>query len=188
MEYIDEKTPDEDIVLKIQNGDKEAFGFLVDRYEQKLLRYGRKFLAQKEEIQDMVQNVFISAYQNILGFDVTQKFSSWIYRIAHNAFVNALRKSKTDFILIDFDTLLSHPVYEDPDMDLREQKETRELIDKWLEEIPSKYREVLVLHYLEDLPYKDISEILEVPMGTVGVRIKRGKDFLKTKIDKDKLQ
>ncbi len=187
MENIDEKTTDEEIVLRVQAGDKEVFGVFVDRYQGKLLRYGRKFLAQKEEIEDMVQNVFISAYQNILGFDVTQKFSSWIYRIAHNAFVNALRKSKTQYLSIDFDTLLSHPAYEDPDTKEREQKETRALIDEGLEDIPVKYREVLVLHYLEDLPYKEIAEILEVPIGTVGVRIKRAKEFIKEKIDKNKL-
>jgi len=73
-------------------GDIEVFGILLDRYEQKLSRYGKKFLSRKEDIEDIVQDVFVSAYQNIQSFDSTQRWSPWIYRIAHNALVNALRK------------------------------------------------------------------------------------------------
>jgi RNA polymerase sigma-70 factor (ECF subfamily) len=178
---------DESIVTLVQKGDHEAFGLLVDRYQHKLTRYGRKFLSRKEDIEDMVQNIFISAYENIQSFNTILKFSSWIYRIAHNTFVNALRKNKTNFISIDFDTLLSHPIYEDPDIKEREQKEMRALIDQGLDDIGSKYREVLVLHYLEDMSYKDIAEILQVPIGTIGIRIKRAKEAIKEKIDQKKL-
>ncbi|MDQ3076345.1 MAG: RNA polymerase sigma factor [bacterium] len=187
MNHHDLNTTDESIVAEAQKGDSNAFGILVDRYQNKLLRYGRKFLSRKEDIEDMVQNVFISAYQNIKSFDIDQKWSSWIYRIAHNTFVNALRKNKTSFLSIDFDTLLSHPVYDDPDVREREQKEMRVLIDQELDHIPIKYRSVLILHYLEELPYKDIAEILKVPIGTVGIRIKRAKEMLKNKIDKEKI-
>lgn len=187
MNQNDLDTTDEDIVIRVQKGDSSAFGILMDRYQNKLLRYGRKFLSRKEDIEDMVQNVFINAYQNIQSFDTSLKWSSWIYRIAHNTFVNALRKNKTSFLSIDFDTLLSHPVYDDPDTKEREQKEVRILLDQGLDHIPSKYREVLILHYFEELPYKDIAEILKVPIGTIGIRIKRGKEMLKGEIDKDKV-
>ena len=83
-------TTDEELALLVQKGDKEKFGLLMKRYDPKLSRYGRKFLSRKENIDDIVQDIFISTFQNIQGFDVSLKFSSWIYRIAHNAFVNAL--------------------------------------------------------------------------------------------------
>lgn len=187
MENIDPKTSDEALAVLVQKGEKDAFGVLVDRYEQKLVRYGRKFLSTKEDIEDMVQNVFINAYQNIKSFDTGQRWSPWIYRIAHNTFVNALRSKKNGFISIDFDTLLSHPVYDDPDVKEREQKEMRILLDKGLEDIPPKYREVLVLHYFEELPYKDIAQILKVPIGTIGIRLKRAKEALREKIEKEKI-
>ena len=187
MNKDDTDITDESIVMLVQKGDKEAFGLLVDRYQNKLARYGRKFLSRVEDIEDMVQNVFISAYENIQNFDVTLKFSSWIYRIEHNTFVNALRKNTKSFLTIDFDTLLSHPVYDDPDIKEREQKEMRVLIDQGLEDISSKYREVLVLHYLEEISYKDIAEILQVPIGTIGIRIKRAKEALREKIDQKKI-
>lgn len=173
---------DEVVAAMVQEGDQEAFGILLDRYEKKLSRYGRKFLSRKEDIQDIVQDVFVSAYQNIQSFDTSQRFSPWIYRIAHNALVNALRKKERSPISIDLDTLIYHPIYEDGKESEREQEEMKKLIEQGLEKLPPKYREVLILHYYEDMPYKDIADILQVPAGTVGIRLKRAKERLREDI------
>lgn len=171
---------DEAIVSRVQAGDSDSYGELVVRYEAKLLRYGRKFLARDEDRQDIVQDIFVSAYQNIKSFDTNQRFSPWIYRIAHNAFVNELRKNERRPILpFDFDTIIPHVTYEDPAESEREQKDMRAYLEKGLDAIPSKYREVLVLHYFEDMAYKDIADILQVPQGTVGIRLKRAKEALR---------
>jgi RNA polymerase sigma-70 factor (ECF subfamily) len=178
---------DEILAARAQNGDTQAFGTLVERYEQKLLRYGRKFISRPEDIEDIVQTAFMSSYQNIRSFDVRQRFSPWMYRIAHNAFVNALRKNTNSFITIDFDTFISHPVYDDPAQKEREVGEMRSMIDKGLEQLSAKYREVLILYYLEEMPYKDIATVLQVPVSTVGVRITRAKKELKTIYEKMQL-
>jgi RNA polymerase sigma-70 factor (ECF subfamily) len=171
---------DEAIVEEVKKGNADAFGVLVERYEAKLLRYGKKFLSTGEDIEDIVQDVFISAYKNIQSVDTSLKFSPWIYRIAHNAFANALRKkSRQPLVLVDFDTFLAHPIYEDPEIAEREQAEIKERIQKGLSDLPPKYREVLILHYIEELPYKEISEILEVPVGTIGIRLMRARKELK---------
>ena len=83
---------DEQIAQAVQKGDSSAFGLLVERYEPKLLRYAKKFLFDYEDGKDIVQEVFIKAYSNIQSFDSGRSFSSWIYRIAHNEFINAIRK------------------------------------------------------------------------------------------------
>jgi RNA polymerase sigma-70 factor (ECF subfamily) len=171
---------DEEIAKKVQEGDKELFGVLIERYEAKLTRYGRKFLSRREDIKDIVQDAFISTYQNIQTFDPSQKFSSWIYRIAHNAFVNALKKnSKNPLTFFDFDTFLPHPSYDDPTESERERREIREMIDKTLDLLPQKYKEVLILSYLEEFSYKEVADIVKIPIGTVGVRLKRAKEALK---------
>src|SRR3954470_6961664 len=97
---------DEQIALAVQSGRSEKFGELVERYEAKLLRYARKFLLDPEDAQDIVQDIFIKAYENLQSFDATRRFSPWIYRIAHNEFVNALKKreSRKTIFTIDFDT------------------------------------------------------------------------------------
>lgn len=171
---------DEECAARVQRGDKEAFGLLVDRYEAKLLRYGRKFLPTRQDIEDVVQDVFVSAYRNIRSFDTAQRFSPWIYRIAHNAFVDGLKKNKrSPFILPDFDTFISYPIADGSVERERERKEMRVMIDKGLNQMSAKYREALILYYLEELSYKEIADVLEVPIGTVGARVKRGKDELK---------
>jgi len=83
---------DEEVAKRVQAGQSEAFGLIVERYEAKLFRYGKKFLSNHENIEDVVQEVFIKVYQNIQSFDSSQKFSPWIYRIAHNTYVNVLKK------------------------------------------------------------------------------------------------
>lgn len=173
---------DEHIVSRVQEGDVEAFGILVDRYEQKLLRYGRKFLARTEDIEDIVQDVFISAFQNVQGFDPSLHVSPWLYRIAHNAFVNALRKNGRIAFSIDFDSLIAHHVYEDPHETERDIKDMRAMLEKGLNALSEKYREILILHYFEDMAYKDIADVLQVPVGTVSIRMKRAKEALKERV------
>lgn len=177
MEAMD--ATDEDLARRVQQGDADAFGTLVERYDAKLKRYGSRFLASQEDVTDLVQDAFIRAYQNIQSFDASMRFSPWIYRIAHNEFVSALRKrSRAPVIAVDFDAMVSHPAYDDPAPREREQREMRALIERGLGKIGPKYREVLVLYYLEDLSYREIADVLQVPVSTVGIRLKRGKEAL----------
>lgn len=176
----DSTTSDEELVALVQQGDAERFGTLMTRYEPKLMRYGSRFLAQKDDISEIVQDVFIKAYQNIQSFDASQRFSPWIYRIAHNSFVNELRrKSRNPIRLPDFDLLLSHsPAAESTDTESEHASLTR-MVETGLETISPKYREVLVLYFMEELSYKEIADVLRVPVSTVGVRLARAKEALR---------
>ncbi len=171
---------DEQIAALVQKGNKEAFGILMDRFERKLFSYGRKFLTGHENIEDVVQEVFIKTYQNIKSFDTKQKFSPWIYRIAHNTFVNALRKnSNSPLRFFDFDTFTAHPVYEDAVPAEKEQIRLGEVIDKGLGKLSPEYREIIILYFIEKMSYKEIADILHIPIGTVSVRLLRAKKALK---------
>ena len=170
---------DELLAESVSKGNTEMFGRIVERYEEKLSRYGRKFLSDREDIKDLIQDIFLRTYENMKSFDPSLKFSSWIYRIAHNTFVNHLKKkSSTPLVFVDFDTFLAHPTYEDSSEREREWKELEALFSECLDKIPLKYREVLVLYYSEELSYKEIADILKIPQGTVGVRVKRGREAL----------
>ena len=180
-----ETLSDEQLARLVQDGDTDKFGLLMERYQAKLFRYGKKFLSDNDNIEDVVQDVFIKTYQNIKSFDTSQRFSPWVYRIAHNTYINAIKKrSIGPMYLFDFDTLLSYTVVDDPVVREKEQKEMKEIVDKGLSLIEPKYREILVLFYIEELSYKEISEILHIPIGTVGVRIMRAKEILKEAIGK----
>ncbi len=183
MDTVTKEYSDEELAKLIQEGDVEKFGLLMERYSGKLFRYGKKFLSNDDNIEDVVQDVFIKTYQNINSFNISQRFSPWIYRIAHNTYINAIKKQNSGpMYLFDFDTLISHTVVEEnPIIKEREQKEIKEVVDKGLKEIEPKYREILVLYYIEDFSYKEIADILQIPVGTVGVRIMRAKEILKGK-------
>lgn len=177
--YKDRET-DEAAAVRVQSGDAEAFSVLLERYEKKLSRYARKFLSHPDDVKDIIQEVFIKAYVNIRSFDAARRFSPWIYRIAHNEFINALKKKKSERIsFIDFDLLLPHPAAsETADADV-DRQDLRRLLDGCLEKMPVKYREPLVLYYFEDMNYREIADIIHLPVSTVGVRLQRGKAMLK---------
>ena len=176
---------DETIARSVQTGEVEAFGELVVRYENKLKRYAQKFLSQKEDVEDLVQEVFIKAYTNIQSFDINLRFSPWIYRIAHNIFVNELRrKSRYGFNVFDADTILPLiPAKETADNNILKEEIKKEM-EFLLKNLSDKYREIVVLHYFQELSYKEISDILQIPTTTVGVRMLRAKSQLKKEYQK----
>lgn len=186
MKTVSLEQTDEDIARQVQVGDVQAFGVLVTRYQDKIIRYGHKFLSGYADIEDVAQEVFIKAYENIKSFDPDRKFSSWIYRIAHNEFINTIKKiGREPLPFFDPDTLFPHPLSHDfTDRGIL-SREAREILSACLEKISAKYREVLVLFYIEELSYQEIADVLHVPLATVGVRLKRARDLLKNYCQKN---
>ncbi len=165
---------DEEVIQLVLGGDTDAFAELVVRYEAKIMRYGYKFMNGQEDIRDVVQDVFIKAFENLRSFNTSMKFSSWLYRIAHNAFVNRLRDSHRKLLRIDFDTVMPFLFSSDNLEEVFSHKENRKRIESSLQSLDAKYREVIVLRYFEELSYDEISDVLKIPVSTVGVRLNRG--------------
>jgi RNA polymerase sigma-70 factor (ECF subfamily) len=180
---------DEEIVLLVQKGNKEHFELIITRYTDKLNRYLNKFLSNQEDKEDLLQDVFIKCFININSFDIGQKFSPWIYRIAHNEAVNLLKKnSNRPFSFDIFDEALSftHPKAKEDSENDSEKLLIKKYLDSILEEIDGKYKEIIVLYFYEDLSYKDISDVLKIPISLVGVRIQRGKKEIKKILEEKK--
>ncbi|HRH23050.1 MAG TPA: RNA polymerase sigma factor [Candidatus Magasanikbacteria bacterium] len=181
---MDPLRTDEELALDVQQGNSEAFSMLFNRYEQKMLRYGKRFLYTYEDLEDAVQEVFIKAYKNVQSFNTTKKFSTWLYRIAHNTFINVIKKNGREPVsFFDFDTLVKIPskttdTLEDDFLKAQDSESLAGIMKK----LSPKYREALVLFYFEELEYKEIAEVLKIPTSTVGVRITRGRAMLKKMI------
>ena len=174
------KRSDEEIAALVQEGDGKSFGILAERYEKKLMRYARRFLFRYADAEDLVQDVLIKAYMNIQSFDTKRRFSPWIYRIAHNEFINAIKKyGREPISLFDVDALFPHLVLRNTNEKEFEEKELKRMLESGLKDLDPKYREPLVLYHFEELEYREIAEVLRVPIATVGVRIKRGRETLK---------
>jgi RNA polymerase sigma-70 factor, ECF subfamily len=178
---------DEEIVSRVQDGDIESYRTLVERYEPKILRYAKRFFFDGDEGKDIVQEVFIKAYVNIKSFDTTRRFSPWIYRIAHNEFVNNIKRRKKErenVSVFDFDILFSYLTAKETADEGFTRAEARRMLDSSLDQLDQKYREPLVLYYFEEMDYREIADILHIPVSTVGVRLQRGRAMLRKVVKK----
>ena len=173
------KLSDEELVVKVKEEDQELYEEVMRRYQDKLLRYVGYLIGGSEEASDVVQESFIKAFVNLKSFDEKKgKFSSWIYRISHNEAMNKAKKKK--WVSLDFNNWLKEVLPGKVNIEKEyEKEEEREMVRKCLSSLSFKYRSVLSLYYLEDKNYNEISDILKVPMGTVAIRLKRGKEKLK---------
>jgi RNA polymerase sigma-70 factor (ECF subfamily) len=171
-----ETISDEELVGKVRSIDQELYVLIVDRYQNKLLRYATSLVKDEHKAADIVQDSFIKAFINLQGFNVTKSFSSWIYRIVHNEAMNNVKKYRKEVPLSDDVDFSSD---EDIEKNL-ERKETIEQVVRCLGEIPLLYAEPIELHFIEEKSYEEISDILRIPIGTVATRINRAKILMKT--------
>lgn len=178
------KTDEEIVGIALTH--KEFFGELVRRYQDRLGRYLRRLgVFRHEDIEDVLQNIFLKTYRNLNDFDRSLKFSSWIYRIAHNEAMSFFRSRSVrpeGFVLEDSETAL-----EMLKSGLDSSFEAELALDsahlsKAMAALDPKYRDVLVLRYFEDREYADISDILRIPQGTVATLLNRAKKKLRTSL------
>lgn len=185
-EAIDTLTDEHVVPLVLENA--ECYGVLMRRYQDKLDRYIRRLgVRVLEDRQDVLQDIFLKAYRNLNGFDTDLSFSSWIYRIAHNEAISWYRKKNVrpeGHLVDDAETIFMFAEAAEvlPSTQTRERINAEE-IHRALHQVSEKYRGVLVLRFFEHKEYEEISDILKIPVGTVGTLLHRGKDALKKQLN-----
>ena len=173
---------DEKIVEIVRTKNKEEYAEIIKRYQAKLMRYAGYIMGDENKGADVVQEGFIKAYINLNGFNTKKKFSSWIYRIVHNEAMNMLSKDKKQQPIDD------HSEF-DSGINLEDEFIKKELVSHahhCLGQMPVIYKEPLSLFYLEEKSYEEISDILRIPIGTVGTRVNRAKGMMKKICQKHK--
>ncbi|RJR25760.1 sigma-70 family RNA polymerase sigma factor [Candidatus Microgenomates bacterium] len=173
---------DEQVVKLVREKDKEVYIEIIKRYQNKLMRYAFYLTQDDNKAADAVQEAFIKTYVNLNGFDIKKKFSSWIYRIVHNEAMNVLNKHGKHLQLnedFDFDSGIN---VEDDFV----KKELQAHTNSCLRQMSVMYREPLTLYFLEEKSYEEISDILRIPVGTVGTRINRAKVLMRKICQKTK--
>ena len=183
------KTDEEIVILTLKNQD--YYLCLMKRYEVKLLNYILKISnISREDAEDILQEVFIKAYQNLNDFDLNLKFSNWIYSIAHNSTISAFRKKKVRLQTVSWEDKDLNNLLESA-LDVENaslQKLTYKQILKIIKQLPLKYKDVLILKFVEGKDYQEISDILRKPMGTIATLINRAKKSLKQKLKKEDIK
>lgn len=175
------------VIAKQALDNREAFGILIERYQDKLDRYLKRLgVGNSEDRTDLLQDVFIAAYRHLNGYDQGLSFSSWIYRIAHNTAMSFHRKRTGHPYGVPVDDAdMALVRIADEGMDTAgdaEQRINSEHLGKALSALPEKYRDVLILRFYEDKEYQEISDILEIPLGSASTLLFRAKQALKKEL------
>lgn len=176
-------------IKQVIKGDQDAFAEIVEIYSNSIYQLGYRMLGNRHEAEDIAQEAFIRAYVNIKSFNQDLKFSTWLFRIATNLCIDRIRKKKPDYYLdaevsgTDGLTMYSQLASNSPlpENEL-ESLELQDSVQKEILKLPEKYRSVIVLKYIEELSLNEISEILDLPLGTVKTRIHRGREALRQQL------
>ena len=180
--------PDDDAVVlsRVLAGDEDAFAVLVRRYEPKLRVYVGGIVAVEEEARDLVQEAFIRAWGHLDQYDRRFRFSTWLFRIAHNVAIDHLRRRRQPTMSLELgedeegEGLHLDPV--DPRRGPLGELANRELagaLAREIERLPASYRELVTLRHLVGLSYNEIAELKELPLGTVKNKLFRAHSVLR---------
>lgn len=184
-----ENSVDQDLVRRVQRGDKRAFDALVLKYQQRIIKLIGRYVRDQDEVLDIAQETFIKAYRALANFRGDSAFYTWLYRIAINTAKNYLvaqsrRPPDTDIDAAD-------AVQFDGDSKLRETDLPEQLVHsdrvevaifQAIEALPDELRTAITLRELEGLSYEEIAQAMDCPIGTVRSRIFRAREAIEAKL------
>jgi RNA polymerase sigma-70 factor (ECF subfamily) len=168
-----------DLIAQAQQGNRHAFGELVRRYRKGVVNVVYRMCGDNELAKDMAQEAFIRAWQNLPKYQPRSPFRNWLYRIATNATLDALRREKET---VDVDTYPLSGSGKGLEAST-EVKDRAEIIKQAVLALPPSSRSVLVLREYEELSYKEISEALGIPIGTVMSRLNYARQRLSVDLE-----
>jgi RNA polymerase sigma-70 factor (ECF subfamily) len=178
---------DRTLVERILGGDRDLFTTLVGRYEKRLINYVYRITHRYEEAHDLAQEIFVKVYLALDRYDPKYQFSTWLFRIAQNSAIDALRKKSIA------EVPLARPGSEDESAGKEREfaddgispyralknKQLSAAIDKAVELLPSDYRELIQLRHFAELSYEEIASMKKLPLGTVKNKLFRARNLLK---------
>lgn len=174
------------VIKNILNGNHNDFAKLQKKYRSIILALIRRMIKDEDDVQDLAQETFIKAFNNIDKFQFGYSFSSWIYRIASNNCIDFLRKKRISFVSIDKPISISED--DDITMEIEDKEympdlslisaEKSNAIKNAIDELPENYREIINLRHIEELDYQEIADKLNMPLGTVKAHLFRARKLL----------
>jgi len=177
---------DRELILRIlNNNDELAYKILEKKYSKIVANLIRKMIKDDDDVADLLQETFIKAFASLRSYKFEYSFSSWLYRIASNNCIDFIRRRKFHFVSIHCDRNNSQdePFIEIPDEDKTAdakiiEQEKQEIINKAINELPEKYREIIKLRHIEELDYTQIAKRLGMPLGSVKANLFRARKIL----------
>ena len=175
---------DAELIVKAISGREEGFEELVRRYQRPIVGYIYRMLGDYDASLDVSQEVFIKVYKSLDKYSSEYKFSTWLYRIAHNATIDHIRRNSQNLQSLETESedgayqmqLESSAPTPEQNQERREWKSEIESVVKCL---PSTYRELILLRHTQELSYDEIAEVTNLPLGTVKNRLFRAREMMR---------
>lgn len=176
---------DDVLVKKAKGGDESAYKKLVNKYERALYFHILKMIKDREQVEDLVQETFVKAFDNLNTYSTNYAFSTWLYRIATNHTIDYLRKRKLKTLSIDepMKTKDGEMEMQLPDESAGTdrtiiRKQRQKIVRNAIADLPEKYRKVIEMRHMEEKSYQEIADVLDLPLGTVKAHIFRARELL----------
>jgi len=180
---------DKDLIIGVLSNDNNSFKLLVEKYQDKIFRTCYAFFKNREDAEDITQEVFIKVYNKLSDFRGDSEFSTWLYRITVNMCINLIRKNKWKKLMLHFENdenrYILNSVKNIPDtnfIDNIEETQKKQLLSSSINSLPFKQRTAFILHKYEDLPQNEIAEIMKTSVSAVESLIHRAKINLQKKL------
>ncbi len=182
---------DQVLIIKILKGKKSSFEELMKKYNKKIFGFIYRMVRDEEVAVELTQDFFIKMYNVLAKYNFEYKFSTWAYRICYNLVIDYVRKNQAYVGSLDSDKITPRQMMESENY-IREdgferlaKEEMKEYTWKVVDAIPLKYKELILLRYLQGLKYDEIAKITQLPVGTVKNRIFKAKEILRMEIEKN---
>jgi RNA polymerase sigma-70 factor (ECF subfamily) len=178
---------DEKIIKEYLEGNRSDIGELIEKHIRHIYNFIRQYIGDEKRAEDLTQEVFLKVWKNLKKFDVNKNFVAWLFRIARNTVIDFFRKKKN----VNFSDLENEGNGEEPDFtgtdpspeERYEEKELQILIRGILEELPEKYRSVLILYHQSQFNFREIAEISGEPIDTIKSRYRRALGLVRKKLE-----
>ena len=187
IRVIVDQTPDQLLIEQSLAGRRDAFGLLVERYQNRLFHSLLHLLGSVEDAQDVAQEAFVQAFEKLSGFRGQSQFYSWLFRIAHNLAISDRRRMRRVATSLENQREASgyEPTDENPSNEpsySMDAVERQRIVQRALAELPEEFRTTLILKEMDGMSYEEIASTLGIPLGTVRSRIHRARLDLRDKL------
>jgi len=188
MNKDESKTDTEQLVQDFLDGDAQAFNRLVMLYQTKIYNLALNYVKSPEEAKDLAQDIFVTVYRSLPKLREKEKFTSWLYQIAINHCRNRYKKLSrrgyfSNISLDDEESFLQIAGDEGPEK-LLQRKNTINLVRATIDSMAEAEKEIILLRDIQELAYEEISDILQIPLGTVKSKLNRARTSLKDRLKK----
>lgn len=171
--------PDEFYISQTLNGDVNAFAFLVEKYKHMVFTLAIRIIKNREEAEEISQDVFVKSFQKLSNFKGDSKFSTWLYKIAYNTSLDELRRNKKHVRSENIENINDGDLENVQDaLEFLQEEERKKVIKKALLKLDEVQRTILTLFYFEELPLKEISKIVNLSPDNVKIKLFRSRKKL----------